>query len=73
MVQFLTTREPKQPIFVNTLSTKPLKWPNKRNLLTNCLSVFDHFVGFALKGLRETLTISEMGEICHFGVQNQLF
>ena len=23
----------------------------KRNLPTNCLSVFNHFVGFALKGL----------------------
>ena len=43
-------------ICLNPLSTT--KWPNTLkqfddNLLTNCLSVFDHFVKLALKGLRE--------------------
>ena len=39
----------------NPLSTNPTKWPNTLKqfvgkLPTNCLSVFDHFLGFALKG-----------------------
>ena len=38
------------------LTTKLTKWPNTlrqfvSNLSTNCLSVFGHFVGLALKGL----------------------
>ena len=42
--------------FFNTLSAKLRKWPNTLkqfvgNLPTNCLSVFGHFVGLALKGL----------------------
>ena len=41
---------------LNPLSANPTKWSNRLkqfvgNLLTNCLSVFDHFVGLALKGL----------------------
>ena len=32
----------------NPLSTNPTKWSNK--LPTNCLSVFDHFMGWCLKG-----------------------
>ena len=40
----------------NPLSAKLTKWPNTLkkfvgNLPTNCLSVFGHFVKFALKGL----------------------
>ena len=40
-----------------TLSTNPIRWSTKLrqivgNLPTNCLSVFDHFVELALKGLR---------------------
>ena len=40
----------------NPLSANPTKWSNTLkqfvgNLPTNCLSVFDHFVGLALKGL----------------------
>ena len=47
-------------INVNTLSANPTKWPNTLrqfvgNLPTNCLSVFDHFVKLALKGLRKFL------------------
>ena len=34
---------------VNPLSANPTKWSNT----LNCLSVFDHFVGLALKGLRQ--------------------
>ena len=42
---------------INTLSVKLTKWPNTfkqfvGNWPTNCLSVFGHFVGLALKGLR---------------------
>ena len=41
---------------LNPLSGIPTKWPNilkqiVGKLPTNCLSVFDHFVKFALKGL----------------------
>ena len=41
---------------LNPLSTNPKKWSNTLkqfdgNLPTNCLSVFDHFVKLALKGL----------------------
>ena len=40
----------------NPLRAKITKWSNTLkqfvgNLPTNCLSVFDHFVGLALKGL----------------------
>ena len=42
---------------LNPLSAKITKWSNTLkqfvgNLPTNCLSVFDHFVGLALKGLK---------------------
>ena len=41
---------------VNTFSANPTKWPNTlkqlvENLPTNCLSVFEHFVKLAFKGL----------------------
>ena len=41
----------------NPLNANPTKWSNTLKqfvgkLLTNSLSVFDHFVGLALKGLR---------------------
>ena len=41
----------------NPLRSNFTKWPNTLkqfvgNLATNCLSVFGHFVGLALKGLR---------------------
>ena len=46
----------KLPSFFNPLSANPTTWPNTLNpfvgsLPTNCLSVFDHFVGLALKDL----------------------
>ena len=48
---------------INPLSSKPTKWSNTLkqfvgNLLTNCLSVFDHFVGLALKGLKRCMLTS---------------
>ena len=41
---------------LDPLSASPTKWSNKLkqfvgNFPTNCLNVFDHFVGLALKGL----------------------
>ena len=41
---------------INPLSANPPEWSSIRKqfvgkLPTNCLSVFDHFVGLALKGL----------------------
>ena len=41
---------------LNALSANPTKWSNTLKefvgeKLTNCLSVLDHFVGLALKGL----------------------
>ena len=47
----------------NPLSANPTKGPNTLkqfvgNLPINCLSVLDHFVGLALKGLKKDLTIT---------------
>ena len=44
-------------ITLNPLRANPTKWSNTLkqfvgNLPTNCLSVFNHFVGLAFKGLR---------------------
>ena len=46
---------------VNPLSAKLTKWPNTLkqfvgNLPTNCLSMFGHFVGLALEGLKRYLS-----------------
>ena len=43
-------------VILNLLSANPTKWSNTLKqfvgkLPTNCLSVFDHFVGLGLKGL----------------------
>ena len=43
--------------YLNSSSANFTKWSNTLKqfvgkLLTNCLSVFEHFVGLALKGLR---------------------
>ena len=45
---------------LNALGVNPTKWSNTlqqfiANLPTNCLSVFDHFVKLALKGLIKNL------------------
>ena len=44
-------------ILFNPLRVNPTKWSNilkqlVGKLSTNCLSVFDHFVGLSLKGLK---------------------
>ena len=49
---------------VNPLNANPTKWTNTLKLfvgklLTNCLSVFDHFVKLAFKGL--TTEVIEQG------------
>ena len=49
----------------NSLSTNPTKWPNTLkqfvgSLPTNCLSVFDHFMNLAVKGLS-----SSQSHICY--------
>ena len=51
----------KQRRAFNPLSANPTKWSNTlkqfvAKLPTNCLSVFDHFVGLALKGLKSSRT-----------------
>ena len=49
---------------INPLSANPTKWSNTLKqfvgkLPTNCLSVFDHFVQFALKGfILVTMTLN---------------
>ena len=46
-------------LLVNPLNAYPTKWSNTLkqfvdNLTVNCLSVFGHFVGLAIKGLKPT-------------------
>ena len=64
MKMWLIFLHTKQVLFVsgilnlNPLSANPTKWSNTLkqffgNLPTNCLSVFDHFLKLALKGLNE--------------------
>ena len=53
---------------LNPLSTNPTKWSNTLNqfvgkLPTNCLSVFDHFLGLALKGL---IKLTSIFALIHF-------
>ena len=52
----------------NPLSANPTKWSNTLkqfvgNLPTNCLSVFDHFVKLALKGLSKNIFSKNMGSL----------
>ena len=51
------SRHIEQKYVLNSLSANPTKWSNilkqfVGKLPTNCLSVFDDFVGLALKGLK---------------------
>ena len=53
-------------LIVNLLSANPTKWSNTlkqfvSKLPTNCLSVFDHFLGLVLKGL----TCSKLRALSH--------
>ena len=66
----------------NPLSADPTKWSNilrqfVGKLPTNCLSVFDHFVGLALKGLRKTTNFyfpwNEETVLCWFQEEEKLF
>ena len=55
---------------VNPLSANPTKWSNTLkqcvgNLPTNCLSVFDHFMNLALKGLKYLWQNSNTIKYCH--------
>ena len=62
---------------LNPLSTNPTKWSKilqfVGNLPTNCLSVFDHIVGLALKGLRyfgqQTIAIRIIGKYLIWSVK----
>ena len=50
---------------VNPLSANPEKWSNTLkqivgNLPTICLSVFDHFMNLALKGLRRDVQVTTL-------------
>ena len=52
----------------NPLSANPTKWSNTLkqfvgNLSINCLSVLDHFVGLALKGLMQLVDISRLTQL----------
>ena len=59
-------------ITLNPLSSNFTKWSNTlkqfvSKLPTNCLSVFDHFVGLALRGLIQTkkdIPIRHIGNKC---------
>ena len=52
----MLTSKLKLELAVNPLGGNPTKCLNtqtiRRQIATNCLSVFDHFVGLALEGLR---------------------
>ena len=55
----------------NPLSANPTKWSDTLKqfvgkLPTNCLSVFDHFVGLALKGLSVQLPFKNLSAKLHF-------
>ena len=52
----LETKISGESMNLNPFNANPTKWSKTLkqfpgNLLTNCLSAFDHFVGLALKGL----------------------
>ena len=54
--------------YLNPLSANPTKWSNKLKqfvgkLPKNCLSVFDHFVKLAIKGLRRKRAYGEIKSI----------
>ena len=65
------------PKYLNPLSANFTKWSNKLiqfvgNLLTNCLSVFGHFVGLVIKGLiyigNHIFSNLQHAEICPSGL-----
>ena len=66
-------------IILNPLSANPTKWSNTLkhfvgNFSTNCLSVFDHFVKLALKGLTHlSPTTSQFSAFIYFAILNTSF
>ena len=65
-------------ISLNSFSVNPTKWSNTLkqfvgNLPTNCLSVFDHFVGLALKVLKGSGNCTEIKllSLTCTGIQDQ--
>ena len=62
LVIFHLSEARQRNFLLNPLSAKFIKWLNTLKqfvgkLPTNCLSVFDHFVGLALKGLNPSLLV----------------
>ena len=62
-IKIAVSSKTRKSYYLNPLSANPTKWSNTLkefvgNLPTNCLSVFDHFVGLALKGFRIILRIT---------------
>ena len=62
---------------LDLLSANPTKWSNTLKqfvvkLPTNCLSVFDHFVGLALKALRTKSGIQYTNHQMNNAIKNQL-
>ena len=56
-----------EKLLINPLSAKFIKWSNTLKqfvgkLPTNCLSVFDHFLGLALKGLRKAFSSLDVND-----------
>ena len=62
---------------LNPLSANFTKWSDKLkqfvgNLPTNCLSVFDHFVGLALRGLRTRFYYLHDAEACSMPIKRKI-
>ena len=50
---------------VNPFSTNPTKWSNTlRQFVSNCLSVFDHFVGLGLQVFKTYLVLTKTTSLC---------
>ena len=57
-------------LFINPLSANPTEWSNTlkqfvAKLPTNCLSVLDHFLGLAPKGLNDLSKITKRRNFEH--------
>ena len=64
-------------MFLNLLRVNQTKWSNTLKqfvgkLPTNCLSVFDHIVGLALKGLSSLRVVFYSGFKLIYGVDGEL-
>ena len=54
---FFALAKIKKIAHINPLSANPTKWSNTINKQRHCLSVFDNFVGLALKWLTMTCIV----------------